>query len=170
MPLPYWDDDPALWNTLYIDEWVWRDTAVDFDGDMGHDWDVQKAPGADGAPATNKGYEPCKPKLTWTLYTREHWGMYQEMLGVAQPKPGKTAPIVVEVSHPLISVHRKVKFRIARVHLLKRMGKGMRQASLDLLEYFAAPKPVPQPPAQRPEREQALETRVIETPSKTLIP
>ena len=172
MGVPSWFDSPLSWDQLAIDEFYFLDTNVEVDGDFGNEWDVKKAAGADGAPATNKGYEPCKPKLTWHLWNETHFTTYASMLEKIQPKPGKTPPPVVEVIHPQFLLVKKTKFRIAKVHTLKHLGKQIMQAQFDLLEYFANPKPVPKP-SKPDETNRTYERAVFDTeffkPSNTSV-
>ena len=146
MPVPFWGDDPDAWNRLGIGstvEFVFDKTSVTIEGDLGNDWDVKKSPGADGAKATNRGYDPCRPKVVWTLYTAEHFATYQALLEDVQPRPSKQAPVVIEVSHPDLDLHKKRRFRIAKIHLLKKLGPEQKQAQFDLIEYFPEPKKIP---------------------------
>jgi hypothetical protein len=145
MGVPFWYDDPDAWDRIEIAGFEFADTDVDVDGDLGNDFDVQKAAGADGAPATNKGYDPCKPKVSFALYTKEHFETYQALLAKVQPKPGKTPPPVVDVIHPKLQLVKKQKFKITKLHLPKKNGIGILVAAFDLLEYFPDPKPVPKP-------------------------
>lgn len=140
MAVPFPTTDPELWDILRIADWTWSETNVDIDGDFGNELDVQKAAGSDGAPARDKGYEPCKPSVTWTLYTEEHFTQYEGFLLTSQPKPGKTGAQVVVVSHPLLQLYKKERFTVAKIHLLKHQGKGMWQGRVDLVEWFPAPK------------------------------
>jgi hypothetical protein len=142
MGVPFWAEDPDAWDRLEIDIFVFDETKVDIEGDLGNEWDVKKAAGADGAKETNKGYDPCKPKLTWTLYRLEDLSTYEALLTAVQPKPGKTAPPIISVVHPLMQMHKKEKFRIEKIHFLKYLGQQQWQAQFDLLEYFAEPKKV----------------------------
>lgn len=170
---PFWADDPELWNRLYIEDIVFDETDVQIDGAFGTNWDVQTAPGTDGPPGINKGYEPVKPKITWMLYTEEHQRSYEFLLSLVQPKPGKQAPKVsVTVVHPLLRMHKKEKFKIALIHLLKPVGGSQMQATWDLIEHFDAPKQIPKAVDTRAttRTEVALQFRDRETPSKKLLP
>jgi hypothetical protein len=149
MGVPFWQEDTNAWDRVEIGGVEFAETQVDVEGDFGNDWDVKKSPGADGAPATNKGYEPCRPKLTWLLYLWDHFDAYVELLAKVQPRPGKTAPPEIEVVHPQLQLVGKVKFRIVKIHTLKKVGPQMMQAQFDLLEYFPTPKPIPPKPAPK---------------------
>jgi hypothetical protein len=151
MAVGSWIESPGEWDRLIIDDFAFDETEVNVDGDFGNDWDVKKAPGADGAPATNKGYEPCKPKITWVLWLEVHWETYQELLDKVQPRPGKTPPAVITVFHPQLAIVKKSKFKIAKVHTLKKVGPQQLEACFELIEHFDAPKPVPSPKPQLPE-------------------
>jgi hypothetical protein len=176
MAVSYWMDDPDSWDSLEFsgDGWkvLFEGLPVEVDGDFGNDYDVKKSPGADGAPATNKGYDPCKPKVSWTLWTFDHWLAYQELLDRAQPKPGKTPPIVVTVVHPQLQLVKKSRFRIAKINTLKRVGPHMMQAQFELLEFFDAPKVIPKPSSlERPEEKRERAIYDIDfTPSKKVKP
>lgn len=178
MPFLLWTEAPEGWNSLVINETGFTDTKVEVDGELGNEFDVKKAPGSDGATETNKGYEPCKPKVSWVLYTNDHFRDYQALLADVQPKPGKTGPSVVSIFHPQIQLHRKERFYVTKIHFLKHIGSNQMQAVWELLEYFPAPKPAAAatstPVAAATPRERALETRTLEKPSKnktgTLLP
>jgi hypothetical protein len=94
----------------------------------------------DGAWETYKGYQPAKPKVTWTLWNDEHFQLYQDLLSVLRPKPGRTRPPMVTVEHPLLAMHQLVTFNLAGISLPAAKGKGMFEASLSLIEWFQAPK------------------------------
>lgn len=145
MGIPSWLDDPASWDRIEINGFEFAETKVDVDGDFGNDFDVKKAPGADGATLTNKGVEPIKPTVKWLLYTEEHWATYQEMMKKIYPFPGKTPLPLLEVVHPQLQLLSKLKFRLVRVHTLKPVGPQQVEARLDLLEYFDKPKTPPKP-------------------------
>lgn len=146
MGIPSWIEDAELWDELYVGDAYFDETNVDIEGTpFGNDFDVKKAPGADGAPNKNKGYNPWKPKLSWLLWTQFHWEQYQVMLALYQPKPGKIAPPVVRFQHPIFDLYKKNRFKIEHVYPLKHTGQGIWLASLDLLEHFDAPKVIPKP-------------------------
>lgn len=140
MPVPFPTTDPELWDILRIADWTWDATSVTVEGDFGNELDVQKAPGSDGAPARDKGYDPCKLQVTWTLYTESHFIQYEGFLATNQPKPGKTGAQVVVISYPLLQMYKKERFTISKIHLLKFLGKGMWQGRVDAVEWFPAPK------------------------------
>lgn len=139
----YVDQDWTEWDRVKINEFLFDQLKVDVDGDLGNDWDVQKSPGADGAPANNKGYDPIKPKLTWELRTPNHWSTYKKLLASVQPKPGKKAPVIITVVHPQLVLLKKEKFKIAKIHTLKKSGLQLMTAQFDLLEHFDKPKKIP---------------------------
>lgn len=172
MAVPFWADDPDSWSRLEINGFVFEGLPVDVDGDFGNDFDVKKAPGADGATLTNKGVEPIKPSVRWTLYTAEHFAVYQEMIDKVYPHPGKTPLPLLEVIHPQLLILKKSKFRLVRVHTLKKVGPQQKEARFDLLEYFAAPKPVkpPAPPVPTRTREVAIIEFETSKPSNNLSP
>lgn len=146
MGVPFWLEDTNAWDRVAIDGFEFAETQVSVDGDFGNDFDVKKSPGADGAPATNKGYDPAKPKLTWLLYSWDHYLEYEALLKKLAPRPGKTQGAeFVEIVHPQLQLVGKSKFRIARIHMLKKVGPQMMEAQFDLLEWFATPKPIPKP-------------------------
>lgn len=144
--MPSFDtEDWDSWDRVTIQGVLFDETVVDIDGDLGNDFDVKKAPGADGAPSIDKGYSPCQPKLTWTLWTDEHRAAYRKLLALVQPKPGKQAPPIITVVHPQMTLHKKEKFKIAKLHFLKKVGPQMQQAQFDLIEYFPTPKAIAKP-------------------------
>jgi hypothetical protein len=174
--VPFWDDGASgvdAWDRLEINSLVFEKTNVEVDGDFGNEWDVKKSPGADGAPATNKGYEPCKPKVSWLLWTIEHFDTYAALLDKVQSKPGKAPPVVLEVIHPQLQLVKKSRFRIAKIHLLKKVGPQQMQACFELLEYFDSPKPIPKPDANVRPPDDKRERAVYDIdfkPSKTVKP
>lgn len=145
MGIPSWFQDAGAWDRLEINGFEF-DTEVEIDGDFGNDFDVKKAPGADGATLTNKGVEPIKPQVKWLLYDDTTWDTYQALLAKVYPYPGKTPLPLLEVIHPQLLLLKKTQFRLVRVHTLKKAGPQILRAQFDLLEYFAAPKKI-QPPA-----------------------
>ena len=145
MGVPVWGDDPAAWDRIEINGFEFDETKVDIDGDFGNDFDIKKAPGADGATLTNKGVEPIKPSAKWLLYTSDHWDTYQALIAAVYPYPGKTPLPLLEVIHPQLQLLKKAKFRLQRVHTLKVVGKQILEARFDLVEYFDTPKKVPSP-------------------------
>lgn len=149
MATPSWIADPGAWDRLEINGFVF-DSVVDVDGDFGNDFDVQKAPGADGATLNNKGVEPIKPSVRWQLYTEEHWGTYEAMIAAIYPYPGKTPLPLLDVQHPQLQLLKKRMFRLARVHTLKKVGPQICEARLDLVEYFAKPKTIKKPSTDVP--------------------
>lgn len=160
MPIPSWNEDPDAWDRIDINGFIFHDTSVDVDGDFGNDFDVKKAPGADGATLTNKGVEPIKPSVRWVIYNEVHWLIYQALIAKVYPKPGKTPLPLLEVIHPQLQLLSKLQFRLVRVHTLKKVGPQQLEARFDLLEYFKAPKPVPKPqvtPATKWERERRVD-------------
>jgi hypothetical protein len=167
MGVPSWNEDPDAWDRIEINGFEFAETEVDVDGDFGNDFDVKKAPGADGATLTNKGVEPIKPSVKWTLWKDEHWDIYQALIAKVYPYPGKTPLPLVEVIHPQLQLLKKVQFRLVRVHTLKRVGPQMMQAQFDLLEYFPVPKSIPKPaPAVTTRtRERAIIERETSKPS-----
>ncbi len=141
----FWGDDSDAYDTIAIGEAFFENTKIDISGDLENAFDVKKAPGADGAPSTNKGYDPCRPTVTWVLWTKEHFETYEAMLAIVQPKPGKVAPPVVRVIHPILWLYKKERFKVTKLHMLKYLGSSQWEARIDLLEHFDAPKPVAKP-------------------------
>lgn len=155
MGVPSWVTDPASWDRIEINGFVFEETKVEVDGDFGNDFDIKKAPGADGATLTNKGVEPIKPQIKWVIYNDAMWGTYQALLAKVYPYPGKTPLPLLEVIHPQLLLLKKAQFRLVRVHTLKPVGPEMMQAQFDLLEYFKQAKKVQPPAPPIPDRNSA---------------
>jgi hypothetical protein len=175
MGVPSWFDDPDAWDRVEINGFEFAETKVDVDGDFGNDFDIKKAPGADGATLTNKGVEPIKPQLKWELWKLEHFEIYEAMLPKVYPYPGKTPLPLLTIIHPQFQLLKKSQFRLARLHTLKKVGPQIMQAQFDLVEYFAASKTPPKPktvPDEKytRERRQTYDPNFFRLPSKELKP
>ncbi len=174
MPISDWVEDPGAWDRLEISGFVFEATDVEVEGSFGNDFDVKKAPGADGATLVNKGVEPIKPTIRWTLYTSEHAGLYGQAVDKFQPRPGKTPLPLITVIHPQLQHFKKAQFRIVRMHTLKKVGPGMMQAQWDLLEYFAEAKTTPKsdttPSTPSRTRERAITELETSKPSNNPAP
>jgi hypothetical protein len=172
MTVSSWFENPGEWDSLEINGILFEETKVEVDGDFGNDFDIKKAPGADGATLTNKGVEPIKPSIKWVLWTEEHWEAYGALLNEVYPKPGKTPLPLLDVYHPQLQLLSKSRFRLVRVHTLKQVGPQMMEARFDLLEYFAVPKPIPKPAPAVTTRTREVAITELETskPSNNVSP
>lgn len=172
--IPSWNEDTGAWDSIIINGYKFEETLVEVDGDFGNDFDVKKAPGADGATLTNKGVEPIKPTVKWLIYDDGMWELYQQMLAQVYPYPGKTPLPLLEVIHPQLQLLKKAKFRLVRVHTLKKTGPQIMQAQFDLLEYFAEPKKIPAPSTTTPTAERTYERALYQSeltlPSNNVTP
>lgn len=133
------------WDALVVGvpgliEWKFSDVPVTVSAELAINWDVQTGPWMDGAWELYKGYQPAKPKVSWTLWNEEHFQLYQDLLSVLRPKPGRTRPPIIKVEHPLLAMHQLVTFNLAGVSVPQAKGKGMFEASLSLIEWFQSPK------------------------------
>ena len=147
MSVPSWFEDPELWNMVIIADVVFRETDVQVTGSpITNKWDIQKSGTADGAPSKDQGYQPWQPSLQVSIWNQELYEAYVDLLRIAQPRPGKTGskPIIV-VSHPRFQIHGIEKFRLEKLHPLKKVDSYREMMQVDLLQYFPEPKPIPPP-------------------------
>lgn len=107
MQIPYWRDQPALWDELVLAGRVMPGLAkVTIKG--GQDIDVKKAPGAHGAQLTYKGYAPKDVSIVLRFWTAEQWIELQRRIQDIEPKPGKKTLEPLDITHP-VSKFRNVK-------------------------------------------------------------
>jgi len=147
------DDAGGAWDALTIlasragvaEKWEWLETNVDFDGDVTNDWDIQKSQGADGARTKDNGYKPAQFSITWLLWNKVHWSAFEAFVQSAKPRPGKDPKPTIMVVHPLLQVYSLVMFRLEKLHLPKFKAVDQWEARVDVIEYFADPKPVQAP-------------------------
>lgn len=66
----FWDDDPELWDTVYLAGSALPGVAS-VTGGHGRKLDVKSAPGSNGARIVDKGYEPAKIEIALRMWTKE---------------------------------------------------------------------------------------------------
>ena len=66
----FWDDDPELWDTVYLAGSALPGVAS-VTGGHGRKLDVKSAPGRNGARIVDKGYEPAKVEIALRMWTKE---------------------------------------------------------------------------------------------------
>jgi hypothetical protein len=148
--IPFVNDDPATWDAVVIGvdstQFVFAQTMVDVPGSIALKWDVKNAPGSDGAYENYRGIEPKAFVLTWIVYTADHWTTFQLLLAAILPKLGKLPPPVIQVSHPLVALYKMLKFNLVDIPFLKPKGKQQYEAGLNIMQWYAAPKPTGKKP------------------------
>jgi len=149
------EDAGGAWDALTIvvsasgrtEKWTWLETNVDVEGQITNDWDIQKSQGADGARTKDNGYQPTKISLSWLLWKPEHWTAHESFMQSAKPRPGKDPKPIIMVVHPQLQALSLVMFRLATLHVPVFKAVDQWEAKLELIEYFADPKPVVAPEA-----------------------
>lgn len=137
MSIPYWEDQPEIYDRLIVGDFVFDPTAVTISGDgLSNKIDIKPAPGTDGATETYQGYEPGKIEVEWLIYDQASWDLYQAMIDVIKPRVGKTAPQPVDISHPLLEVQDLRKFSVLKIPPLHRDKPGIYKAKLSVVEWF----------------------------------
>ena len=105
-----------------------------------HEWDVKKGKGSFGSTTTFVGRPPAKGTLTFQVWLASQFDDWDDFVPLFNYDPTKKTVNAVEVYHPLladIDIHSVVTENISA---WENDGKGLWTRTVDLLEYFPAPK------------------------------
>jgi hypothetical protein len=140
VPVPFWSDQPALYDAITIAGFTFIDTVVDVSGPRGVRIDAKNAPGTDGANESYLGYEPAKISIAWWIYTPEHFALLLDMMPSVMPRPGKTAPNPVDILYPMLELYGLRTFRVEKMHLPRKVKPQAYEVKLDCIEFFPTKK------------------------------
>jgi hypothetical protein len=155
---PFWATDPDTWNTVTVipaggNPYVFGNTKVSVTGELTMKWDVKESPKSDGATEKFMGYSPCRPEVTWQIYTEQHWDDWQSLFNLIRPTAGKTGPVEVEIVHPQLSQAKLRKFWVESIPIPRQTGPDIFDVSIHCLEWFEKPK-VSKPPKKATEQKE----------------
>lgn len=160
-------EDPDAWDGVTIavarsgnsNVYRWENLPVDFDGDVVNDWDVKKAKGADGARATDNGYEAAQFSMKWLLWKSEHFRTYELFVADAKPRAGKEAKPILTIVHPMLAMFGLMVCNLKKCRFPDFKEVDQWEAKVDLVEWSPSPKPV----------KKATNTGVITLPETTIV-
>lgn len=98
--VPFFTDDPASYDRVVFGGIELPGIAEIEDLEVSSRWDIKEAPGTDGATETYKGYTPASFSIRVRLWEPEHYRIWQNVLSQIRPRPGKSAPGALDVTHP----------------------------------------------------------------------
>lgn len=134
MTVPYWGESTLEWDVAIVDRWYFFVRDPDFGA--GRKIDVKSAPGVDGASLTDQGYEPTPLKLTLVLFRTGHLEQFAELVERFKPRPGKDGPPPLIISHAALVLFGLSKFAVKRIGAPKSAGPQIKEATLELVEWF----------------------------------
>lgn len=91
MPIPFWDDAPAAWDTLSLGGLTMPGLAS-ISGRVARKMDTRSRAGADGATVRDRGYEPAQLEIHVKVWTREQLAELEEAIRLLHPR-GVTQPV-----------------------------------------------------------------------------
>lgn len=103
MPIPHWEDDHEIWDTLYLLGAPMPGLASVKVGGVGQNVDRKKGTGTDGETHTFQGGKAPDVDITIRFWTRDHWIEMQRIIPLIRPVPGKKTPAPMDAQHPTLS-------------------------------------------------------------------
>jgi len=144
--VPWWEDNErgAEWDTVTVNGTQWPGTAKVSGRGVGRKLDVKSRGGADGARVIDKGYEPGRFDITFSLWTSEHVDALGALLPVLNPRrAGAAAAHTVDVYHPALALAGIGRAVVDSVGILQPGSTvGVWELKVSLVEY--------RPPTPRP--------------------
>lgn len=104
MPIPHWEDDHEIWDTLYLAGVPFPGLAMVKVKGVGQNVDRKKGTGTDGETHTFQGSKAPDIDITVRFWTRKHWIEIQRLLPLIRPVPGKRTPTPLDAQHPTLSL------------------------------------------------------------------
>lgn len=141
MSVPYWEDQPRLWDVVKIGGIALPGVAIPTGG-VGRKIDTAEVPGSDtGATQTDLGYEGSAVTVRVRMWTQAHLDAYAQIVKKFRPRRGESKPKPVDVIHPALAVLE------IRLLTIQRMGvpepsqeAGIYEASIEFLEFISEVK------------------------------
>lgn len=139
-PVPFWNDDPASWETVYLDAtplpglcWL--------NGKVGIRRSKKTIPGKHGSKVVTYGYEPAQLQVRMVIWTGDHLQRWNDLLQVLRPKISRGMPGVVSIGHPSAAMYGITQVKVMDITLPEQDEPGMDiyNITIDLLEHIPTP-------------------------------
>lgn len=132
--------DPQSWDTCRVAGIVCPGYCVLSEPKRPYEWDVKAGNATGGATTTLKGKPPAKFSVTFYLWEESHFTAWDSFLPLFKYDPTKKTVKAVDFYHPStadIDIHSVVAESLGAI---RHEGDGLYSRTIDLLEYFPAPK------------------------------
>lgn len=149
--IPYWMDEPEIWDTITIAGKVLPGLCV-VDGQRGRKLDKKNAKGADGATISDDGADPTDVDIKLVLATRQQWIDYQRIVPLLDPATNKGKAKPVDVSHPALALHGINSIYIEKLSFPKPgSDRQTREVTIKATGWLPAPKSPEKSKSKTPE-------------------
>jgi hypothetical protein len=138
MSVPFWDDNPDAWNTLYLGGRAVPGLCT-VTGRAGRKIEPRSAPGADGASIRDQGYEPAPIEVEIRVWTSAQLEELEELLERVHPRQRGRERTPFDVVHPVLSMLGIRSAYVTAVTLPELRG-GVTSVRVSLLEWTQAPR------------------------------
>lgn len=145
--VPWWEDadSGADWETVTINGTQWAGLAKVSGAGIGRKLDVKSPGGSDGARIRDKGYEPGRFEITFTLWTEAHLQALGALIPAIHPRRAGRERPAVDVYHPALLLAGITRAVVEKVGILQQGSTvGTWELKVSLIEYQ---QPTPRPTA-----------------------
>lgn len=138
--IPYWMDEPEIWDTITIAGKVLPGLCV-VDGQRGRKLDKKNPKGCDDATISDDGAEATDIDIKLVLATRQQWIDYQRIVPLLDPAINKGKAKPVDVSHPALALHGVTQIYIEKLSFPKPgSDRQTREVTIKAVGWLPAPK------------------------------
>lgn len=106
----------------------------------GFGWTVKKGKGAKGSTVTLDEYPPAEGTVTISIWEPEHFESWREFRDTWNYDPTKKPISAVDIFHPALADLDITRVVCKSIGALEHQGKGLYQATIELIEYNPPPK------------------------------
>ncbi len=124
-------------------------------------WEIKKGKGAKGSTVTLNEYPPAEGSITFTLWTQEHFEQWREFRDIWNYDPTKKPVNAVDIYYPSLADVGIDRVVCKSVSAIEAKGKGLYEATVELIEYNPPPK---KPAVATPKSSEPIERAVYQNP------
>lgn len=115
MAIPSWIDSPFTWDTIIVGGQEFPGLAT-VDAGREYTCDKKQSAGADSVTLTGLGHMPAEVKITLRIWNTGQWNELQTRIAQLLPKPHKSKPQAVDVSHPALALYGIRSLYFTKIH------------------------------------------------------
>jgi hypothetical protein len=135
---PY--SNPGAWDVVLVGQVTSPGICEVSEVKRAHEFDVKKGKGSYGATVTFVGRPPAKGSIKFKLWKPEHFTQWDSFRPLLKYDPTKKSVQAVDIYHPSyadVDLHSVV---IESIGNIVRESLGLYSITVEILEYFPAPK------------------------------